>query len=251
MNAWVEVIVKTEDKKIGRARHQDDDIYAEMFSAILEQRLSPGTKLSEDALCKIFNVSRTIIRKVLQRLSHEKVVEIQPNRGAFVAEPTPEEARDVLEARRIVEAGIMRGAVRAAKPSDIKRLRAMITKEGTAIEQGSHSKWVSLSGDFHLELARISGNLALTEFLRELVSRTSLIHVQYQSGQMGHQSCSCEEHVDIVKALEAGDEEAAVSLMNGHLKAIEASLDLSDTKADDDLYRIFAKDTVTAAGESL
>ena len=247
----MDVDVNSEDKKSNRARHQDDDIYTEMFSAILEQRLSPGTKLSEDALCEIFNVSRTIIRKVLQRLAHEKVVDIQPNRGAFVAEPTPDEARDVLEARRIVEVGIMRGAVRLAKNSDIKRLKNMIAKESKAIEQGKHSKWVSLSGDFHLELARISGNHALAEFLRELVSRTSLIHVQYQSGPVGHQSCSCDEHIDIIGALEARDEEAAVSLMDGHLKAIEASLDLSDTKADDDLYRIFAKDTVTAAGESL
>ncbi len=242
--------MKRDSKKAVRARHQDDDIYAEMFSAILEQRLSPGTKLSEDALCEIFNVSRTIIRKVLQRLSHEKVVEIQPNRGAFVAEPTPEEARDVLEARRIVEAGIMRGAIRTAKPSDIKRLKSMIAKEGKAIEQGQHSKWVSLSGDFHLELARISGNHALAEFLRELVSRTSLIHVQYQSGQMGHQSCSCDEHVEIISALEAGDEEKSVALMDAHLNAIEASLDLSEAKADDDLYRIFAKDTAMAAGEN-
>ncbi len=235
---------KIDKKKSGQL---DSDIYQEMFGAILEQRLIPGTKLSEDALCEIFNVSRTTIRKVLQRLAHEKVVDIQPNRGAFVAEPTPEEAMDVLEARRIIEASVMKSAVQKASAGDIKRLKKMIGQEENAISKGEHSKWVALSGDFHLELARIANNHALEEFLRELVSRTSLIHVQYQANQIAAQSCSCDEHQDILRAMESGDEVKAVDLMDMHLQAIEQSLHLSDEKGDEDLYRIFAKDTETSA----
>ncbi len=231
---------KIDKKKSGQL---DSDIYQEMFGAILEQRLIPGTKLSEDALCEIFNVSRTTIRKVLQRLAHEKVVNIQPNRGAFVAEPTPEEAMDVLEARRIIEASVMKSAVQKASAGDIKRLKKMIGQEERAISKGEHSKWVALSGDFHLELARIANNHALEEFLRELVSRTSLIHVQYQANQIAAQSCSCDEHQDILRAMESGDEAKAVDLMDMHLQAIEQSLHLSDEKGDEDLYRIFAKNT--------
>jgi DNA-binding GntR family transcriptional regulator len=230
----------------------DDQIYHQMFSAILEQRVSPGTKLSEDALCGIFGVSRTVIRKVLQRLAHERVVDIQPNRGAFVAEPTPEEAKDVLEARKIVEAGIMRAAVRACKPADIKRLGKMLEKEAKSIDKGEHSKWVSLSGEFHLELAKIAGNQALEEFLRELVSRTSLIHVQYQKGNMGSQSCSCDEHADIINAIASGDEGKAVQLMDAHLDGIEESLNLNDEEQGSDLYKIFAglQATDSTAGEA-
>ncbi|MBE7638155.1 FCD domain-containing protein [Sneathiella sp. P13V-1] len=221
-----------------------------MFGAILEQRLVPGTKLSEDALCEIFNVSRTTIRKVLQRLAHEKVVEIQPNRGAFVAEPTPEEAMDVLEARRVIEASVMKSAAQKATPADIKRLKNMIGREEKAIEKGEHSKWVALSGEFHLELARIANNHTLEEFLRELVSRTSLIHVQYQSNKIAAQSCSCDEHQDILKAMEAKDVDLAVDLMGMHLQAIEQSLHLSEEKGDEDLYRIFSRDTGSGASRT-
>ncbi len=89
--------------KAGRSGTQDDIVYAHIFEAILEQRLAPGTKLSEEALGEIFGVSRTIIRRALSRLAHESVVLLRPNRGAVVASPTVEEARQVFFSRRMVE----------------------------------------------------------------------------------------------------------------------------------------------------
>ncbi len=218
---------------------QDDQIYSQMFSALLEQRLSPGTKLSEDTLGEIFGVSRTVIRKVLQRLAHEKVVCIMPNRGAFVAEPTPEEARDVLAARKVIEEGIMRNVVKKCTAADIRRLEVMLKEEKLSLEKEEHSKWVALSGDFHLALAAISGSQSLEDFLRELVSRTSLIHVQYQSRKAGVLNCSCEEHEDIIEAIRSADEEKAVKLMMSHLDEIEESLNLDGDKSKSDLYAIF------------
>ena len=221
----------------------DDHIYDQMLDAILEQRLSPGTKLSEDVLGEIFGVSRTVIRKILQRLAHEKVVKILPNRGAYVSEPTPEEARDVLDARKVVEAGIMRRVIKNRTAADIKLLQSMLKEEAVSIEKGEHSKWVALSGDFHLALAKIAGNHSLADYLRELVSRTSLIHVQYQSNKMGNQSCSCDEHGDIIEAIITRDEEKAVQLMINHLQACEEQLNLDGREPISDLYKIFSKNS--------
>ncbi len=232
------------EQKANKAGNQDERIYAEMFSAILEQRLSPGTKLSEDILGEIFGVSRTVIRKILQRLAHEKVVNILPNRGAFVSEPTPDEARDVLDARKVVEAGIMRRVVKNVSEADIRRLEAMLKNEADSIERGEHSKWVALSGDFHMALAEIAGNHSLKDYLRELVSRTSLIHVQYQSKKMGNQSCSCDEHADIIEAIRARDEVKSVQLMIDHLQECEEQLNLDGKEPVSDLYQIFSGSSV-------
>ncbi|MBO0334156.1 GntR family transcriptional regulator [Sneathiella sp. CAU 1612] len=220
---------------------QNDFIYEEMLDAILEQRLAPGTKLSEDTLGEIFGVSRTVIRTVLQRLAHERIVRIQPNRGAFVSEPSPEEAREVLQARRLIEEGIIRGAVRNQSPEDIQELNQSVAAERHSLENGDHEAWVRLSGDFHLKLAEIARNQTLSAFLRELVSRTSLIIVQYQKGAVS--PCSCDEHSEIIEAIAARDENRAITLMNTHLQACEDQLNLceNDTKAD--LYSIFAKPT--------
>src|SRR5918994_3045368 len=85
----------------------EDSIYERILAAIFEHRLPPGTKLGEDRLASIFGVSRARIRRVLPRLAHESVVTLEPNRGAFVAKPTIAEARDVFQARRLIEPGIV------------------------------------------------------------------------------------------------------------------------------------------------
>ena len=67
-------------------------------AAILEHRLLPGTKLGEDEIGEIYGSSRTLVRTALQQLAHEGIVNIEKNRGAFVARPTPADAREVFEA---------------------------------------------------------------------------------------------------------------------------------------------------------
>ena len=97
-------------------------IYDQVFSAILDQRLMPDTKLTEKDLCGVFGVSRTIIRKVLLRLSIDRVVELRPNRGAVIAAPGPEEVREIFEARRLLEDGIVAEAAEKYGPEDAQAL---------------------------------------------------------------------------------------------------------------------------------
>ncbi|MBB6305477.1 DNA-binding transcriptional regulator YhcF (GntR family) [Rhizobium leucaenae] len=85
--------------------------------AIVERRLSPGTKLSESDVGNLFNVSRTLARAALQALSYEGLVNVEKNRGAFVAYPSPDEARQIFAARRLVEPGILSEAAKRITPS--------------------------------------------------------------------------------------------------------------------------------------
>ncbi|WP_312998946.1 GntR family transcriptional regulator, partial [Achromobacter animicus] len=71
-----------------------------VYESVMSQRLTPGTKLPEAAICDLFGVSRSVARKALQRLAHEHVVDLHHNRGAVVAEPTPEDTRQIFQARR-------------------------------------------------------------------------------------------------------------------------------------------------------
>ena len=70
-------------------------IYHSVFDSVMNQRIAPGTKLPEQALCELFSVNRATVRKVLQRLAHDHIVDLRPNRGAVVAAPTPEETRQI------------------------------------------------------------------------------------------------------------------------------------------------------------
>ena len=175
MNEQLQPLKKqTREGKSTRSGTQDDVVYAHIFDAILEQRLAPGTKLSEEALGEIFGVSRTIIRRALSRLAHEGVVLLRPNRGAVVASPSVEEARQVFLARRLVERAITELAVQHATAEQIAELRQMVNDERDSFSRGDRGAGIRLSGEFHLKLARSLNNPVLLDWFQKLISRASL-----------------------------------------------------------------------------
>jgi DNA-binding GntR family transcriptional regulator len=203
-----------------------DAIYERILAAIFEHRLSPGTKLGEGRLAGIFGVSRARIRRVLPRLAHEGVVRLEPNRGAFVAKPTVADARDVFEARRLIEPGIVeRFLAQPDRRGIIARLRQHVAAERRARTENDTRSIVRLSGEFHILLADMAGNVLLAKTMRELASLTCLIIALYDSPSVP--SCLGEEHAEIVDGLAAGHAERAVKLMLAHLHHVEGNLDLS------------------------
>jgi DNA-binding GntR family transcriptional regulator len=224
--------------KAGRHGTQDDRVYAHIFEAILEQRLAPGTKLSEEALGEIFGVSRTIIRRALSRLGHEGVVLLRPNRGAVVASPGVEEARQVFFARRLVEKAITELAVQHAGPEQLAELRQMVRDERDSFARGDRGAGIRLSGEFHLKLAEAARNAPLISFQRSLVSQTSLIIAQYETSNRSH--CSYDEHMQLIDAIESRDGVLAVELMMHHMDHIDAKLNLDAEGASDDLHAVFS-----------
>jgi DNA-binding GntR family transcriptional regulator len=190
--------------------------------AIVEHRLQPGSKLAEQKLADHFNVSRTLVRQALFQLAQNRLIRMEPARGAFVAAPTVEEARQVFAVRRMVEAGMARAFVREATPARIRALREHIAKERAALDGEDAAERVELLGDFHVRIAELMGNDVLAQLLGDLISRSSLIALMYQGERAARHSQ--QEHVEIVKAMAARDEERAVRLMDEHLAHVEASL---------------------------
>src|ERR1700754_4467090 len=108
------------------------DVYERIYRAILDNRLKPGTKLVEERLAEIFAVSRPRIREVLARLAHEQIVELFPQRGAYVAKTTIEKAIDVCEARLWIEPAVLRRLTKSLTPENLARLREHIILERAA-----------------------------------------------------------------------------------------------------------------------
>jgi DNA-binding GntR family transcriptional regulator len=220
----------------------DAGIYNALYEAILDHRLPPGTKLTEDGLGEVFGVSRTVVRKVLHRLSHENIVSLRPNRGAVVASPSVAEAREVFEARRVVETAVIRVLSRLPVKDELGRLRRQVREEHRAHERGDRRSFVRLSGRFHVDLARMAGNEVLARFLKELVSRTSLIIALYEIP--GSAACSFDEHLALIDAMEDGQGGRAVKLMEQHLAACESKLNLEQDEAAVDVAQVFAEAAV-------
>ncbi|MDB5613017.1 MAG: DNA-binding transcriptional regulator, GntR family [Devosia sp.] len=198
--------------------------------AIVDRRLAPGTKLNEAEVGTLFDVSRTVVRAALQALAFEGLVKTERNRGAFVANPTPDEARQVFASRRLIEPGIARAAAACVTPKDIASFRARLHDESRLLsERGPSARRAEIhaSGDFHLLLANVAGNAILLRFMEELVARSSLVIALY--GRSGASSCGHNDHGNIVNALEAGDGNRAAQLLLTHIDHIESDLDLRST----------------------
>ena len=206
----------------------EDGIVSAILDAVAEQRLPAGTKLAETALAEMFSCNRANVRRALASLAAQQVVDLIPNRGAFVVTPSPKQARDVFQARRAIERVISREAVAHVTPTDITLLRQNVAAEVEAKHRRDRPTELRLSRQFHQEIARIAGNQVMDRILADLTMRSTLIIGLY--GQDTPSCCAEQDHSAIVDALEAGHVDTVADLMDNHLRHIESQLDFSARK---------------------
>lgn len=200
----------------------EEVVHAVIARVLLSGQLAPGTQFVETRLASVFGVSRERIRKVLQRLGHERLLDLVPNRGAFVASPSLEQAREIYEARRILEGGIAARLAGRMEPAHLKALAAHGRRERRALGSGDRALSIKLSAEFHCLLAECCGSEFIQRQLQELVSRTSMLVAFFESEAAS--SCACEEHELIVEALREGDARGAMRSMHSHLSLVETRL---------------------------
>jgi len=193
-----------------------------LIKAIAEQRIGPGTRLVEEELGAVFGVSRTVVRQALTRLASEGFVAVRPRKGWFVIEPSEVEVAQAFAARRLIEGAILREFIGVASKAQLKALRAHLHEQHAAVDHGDAPRRTHLLGDFHVQIADALGNPHLVRVVADLVTRTNLMSMLYQSNQEA--SHSADEHDDILRAIESRDADKAVRLMDQHLRNVEAGL---------------------------
>jgi DNA-binding GntR family transcriptional regulator len=187
--------------------------------------LPPGAKLPEEQLGAVFDASRTIVRSALQALAHDDIVTIERHRGAFVSAPSIADAQDIFFSRRLVESGIALEVARKIRSEEVDRLRVLLADEQDALLRGDRQTAIRLSGAFHMAIAMICGEGALTRFLAGLISRSSLVIALYGRGPAS--ACGHDEHAALVDTLAAHEGPRAAALMTEHLEHIVGDLVLA------------------------
>ncbi|MGL4324368.1 MAG: GntR family transcriptional regulator [Beijerinckiaceae bacterium] len=205
-------------------------VYRTLRRAIIEQALRPGLKLPEDSIGEKLGVSRTLVREALSRLAIEGLVELKPNRGASVAYPTLEEARDVFAVRRGLERLVATTLAGSLTKTQAAALEAHVREEEAALGRDGPES-IRLAGEFHIALAKMTGNALLLRYVQEVSSRCSLILAIY--GRPHSSECAISEHRQLIDALRAGDAARAGDLMEHHLQAV-ATRALLAPRADTD-----------------
>lgn len=206
------------------------DICNDLQLAILEHRLVPGMKLSEDEVGDLFGASRTVVRAALQALAHSELVTIERNRGAFVAQPSLKEAHEVFDARALIEPSLAGRAAKRASKRDLENLRRHIAAEHQALKSGDMGEALVLSGTFHIAISEIADQQVLTSIVRTLISRSSLIIGLYW--RRPDTACESHSHEALLNAFADHDALTAEEIMKSHIIDLHSGLDLREKSAE-------------------
>lgn len=192
-------------------------IYRALRHAIIEQALEPGAKLPEDTIGERFGASRTIVRNALGQLAAEGLVELRRNRGAAVATPSWEEARDIFDVRLGLERLVVSRLAGRLTREQIKTLESHVDQEELA--RGNNEPLsIRLATEFHIMLAEMTGSPVLARYVSEVSSRCGLTLALYSRPHSSE--CAVNEHRAVIAALAAGDAKRASSLMHDHLEGV-------------------------------
>jgi DNA-binding GntR family transcriptional regulator len=205
----------------------EDQMYRRLVAAIIEKSLRPGEHVNELQLAEAYGLSRPRVRRVLERLEMEGVIEFKLHRGAFISRPSVKEALDVFEARVHLEAILFRLACERASEADIARLRAHNAFERDAFGKGI-ADFNQIAGNFHVLVAEIVDNRVILESIKLLIHRVCLIQSLYETERTV--LCLVDDHDRLVDLIEARDAERCVAESIHHCEHIRRSLDLSDQR---------------------
>ena len=197
----------------------------------------PGSRLREEELAQAFAVSRTLVRQALHKLAQDGVIVLRPNRGAMVPEPTRRDGEHVFDARRVVECEVARRLAGKLRTEQLAGLRRTVEAELRATRSQDKQAAIRLSGEFHRQLAQMSGNPIFVRLLEELLPTTSLLMALYKAP--GEPMCVAHSHQQLIATLVDGSGAAAATEMRRHLNEIERSLSLPTTREHVPLRDVF------------
>ncbi|MCR8848884.1 GntR family transcriptional regulator [Rossellomorea sp. SC111] len=195
-------------------------VYDHLKDALLARKIAPGTQLVEQIISGKMAVSRTPIRHALKRLESEGLVQIIPNRGAFVVHPTKEEIISFFELRKELEFLTVKYGLSKVRKSDLQRLYTFLEDEQETYKQKDLLKYVELNKQFHLFLAEVSGNKFLMRYMDEMLTQSNVylflfdVFYHIEPGE----NVRFREHEEMVKAIENKDQQTLLELIDLHMK---------------------------------
>lgn len=193
-------------------------VYDQLRKKIFEKALVSGQRLPEVAIAKELQVSRTPVREALRRLENEGLVQIIPGWGACLASPTRQEIIDTYEVREELEIMAIRKAAKHITQLQLCRLQEQIDAEHETFVNRNLESYLTVNDNFHIIIAESSGNNTLVGYIKNILSRTFVQMIFFESFFDFDTNPSLEEHIIILEALKNHDEAESVRLIREHLR---------------------------------
>lgn len=199
--------------KLERPGPLRDRVYGALLELITTRALQPGQHLVESELAGHLGVSRQPVREALQRLSTEGWVDLRPAQGAFVHEPTEEEADQLLTVRTLLEAEAARLAADRAGAEAVAALEELCAEGERAVAADDVDAAVRANARLHAKIMELAGNAVLAELAAQVDRRVRWYYTPV-ARQRGRQSWV--EHRELIAAIADRDGQAATAIMRAH-----------------------------------
>jgi phosphonate utilization transcriptional regulator len=191
-------------------------VQGELERMILAGELKPGEKLTEMVLATRLGVSRGPLREAFRMLDESGLVRTEKNRGVFVRDLPVEEAIEIFDLRAAMDQLVGRRLAASIAPAALKEIRGLVDQMEQAVKAKDAQHYHLLNLRFHDRLVELAGNGKLTAIYRKLIKELSLFRrLNLADGWL--MPISVNEHRQIVKAIAAGDVDAAGRAMYAHV----------------------------------
>lgn len=199
-----------------------DKAYDELKWRILNGEVEPGQLYTENAICDLIDLGRSPVRSALSRLQHDRLIDIIPRKGMLVRGISSREIKEIIQVRLNIEPMIARLATQNAQEEDIAKMEALL-------DQVKKSKFrdrklaMRIDHEFHIALAEATGNTVLAEVLSFIKKRSSVFWFR-SIVSVDKMKEVQQEHQEILDAVKAGDEKAAVKMVTDHIAKLEKAV---------------------------
>jgi len=203
----------------------EDYAYRYIINQIVESQVRPGDTILETEMAEILNVSRTPVRSAIARLVNEGLLEKKRKKGCIIPPPEPEDARQVFQAREMIESTVAGLAARNRTESELAKLWKILEQETEALNAKKKDEYYLSNEQFHFTLIKSANNKYFERYCKHLFRRTSVYIFYFDSFYTSHDKFNKlprqrtpGQHLEIVKAVEKGDAEMAEKIMKEHVK---------------------------------
>lgn len=203
-------------------------VYTTLKDAILTRKLPPGKQIVENVISESLNISRTPIRSAIDLLAADGLVEIIPNKGAFVINPSLDEVLQAYELRKELEMMAVQKALDSLKENDFAEMEKMVALEKEALYSKDLKTYIKANESFHLAITKKCGNIFLNEFIEKLINQTSIYLILFDIffEENSPQPYGYKEHLEMIELMRQKDREGLREILDKHFDNAIKSLDV-------------------------
>jgi DNA-binding GntR family transcriptional regulator len=205
-----------------------ENAYKIIKEKLLNLEFEPGSRIREDLLAQEISMSRTPVREAINQLSAEGLVNNIPRKGIFVIQLTPQEISDFLEIREVLEILAVENCIKKIEDEKLGVLENILKEFETAWFKENFKKCNSLDSRFHLEIAKVSNNKKLIEFLGEIEDFMHIARaIEKKIQPKSKNELTLREHKTILEAIKKRDIEEARNAIRANIRTMKANLGIA------------------------